>query len=548
MKYEFCLPPYYPHPSSFVVPAMSYAYMTKMSKPLRQPIVLAALGSLGIHGFLWAILPILPIASKPSAVQQPPTVGLVELTPAERGRLPPLNPLPPANKQLSDSELSLPESSLPPPLPPEPSVLPPLPPPPPPDPSVLPPLPPLPYTDSSVPPNVTYPPITSFKPRRVAPPPPPSSLISSSILSKQPRTAKPSPLPGNLSKIPEPESHQRKLFPPPPPPPVPFAPPTNTGLPHLDIKPAAPFTPPPTTALNSVPQRNSNQSPNQQTAVANPEINSATTPTQPESSLDRRRQALIADLERYRERTINRQKLLADLEKYRAQTEQATIATLQRKQPPTTRQQQLAWQRPTSTVPARSPQPETALPANDSTSSMSSAERNAEIADYAAWRREIQQKQPVSAQQLSEVVNICQKQFDGSTTRAEVLVDPQGKIADGPKIVGQIDPGIEQDTDRFLRNYPFSKTEKFTIYPFGITYKYNPSSCSEADLKPITDQTDKPQLIPQNLNSNSQRSPGGNLQELRRLRQSTPALQRRTKRHYHRPARSHLRDNINSQL
>ncbi|MBV8885308.1 MAG: hypothetical protein JO235_15115 [Chroococcidiopsidaceae cyanobacterium CP_BM_RX_35] len=495
-----------------------------MPKPLRQPIALAALGSLGIHGLLWAILPILPLASKPSAVQQPPTVGLVELTPAEQGRLPQLTQSPPANKQLSDSQLRLPESSVPPPLPPESSVLPPLPPPLPPESSVLPPLPPLPYTDSSAPPNVIYPPISNFKPGRVAPPPPPSSLLSPSTLPKQPQDTKPSPLLSNPSKITEPESQQREPLPPPPP----FSPPANTGLPRLDIKQAAPVTPPPATALNPVPQRNSNQSQNQQTAVANPEINSATTPIQPENSSDRRRQELIADLEKYRERNINRQELLADLEKYRAQSEQTTTATPQRERPPTTREQQLAWQRPTSTTPAE-------LPDNNSTSSMA-AERNAQIADYAAWRREIQQYQPEAARQLLATIGICQKQFDGSTTKAEVVVNPQGKIAEGPKIVGQVAPSVEQDTERFLRNYRFSKTEKFTIYPFGITYKYNPSSCSEANLKPATAQTDKHQLAPENLNSNSQPRSASQRPIKRRLRRS------------HQPARSYLRDNINSQL
>lgn len=56
---------------------------------LREPIYLSAIASLGLHGLLWVILPILPIrSSEPSEVGVQRPVDLVELTPQELARLP----------------------------------------------------------------------------------------------------------------------------------------------------------------------------------------------------------------------------------------------------------------------------------------------------------------------------------------------------------------------------------------------------------------------------------------------------------------------------
>lgn len=68
---------------------MSYwSFMKSLPIALRQPTGIATIVSVGVHGLLWVVLPVLPLSSKTteSEVQRP--VALVELTPAEQSRLP----------------------------------------------------------------------------------------------------------------------------------------------------------------------------------------------------------------------------------------------------------------------------------------------------------------------------------------------------------------------------------------------------------------------------------------------------------------------------
>lgn len=70
---------------------MSYVSLLKnIPEILSQPAGIAAIASLGIHGAIVFVLPLLPVDSnKPkNTASGKSTVGLVELTPAEQNRLP----------------------------------------------------------------------------------------------------------------------------------------------------------------------------------------------------------------------------------------------------------------------------------------------------------------------------------------------------------------------------------------------------------------------------------------------------------------------------
>ncbi|MDJ0795329.1 MAG: hypothetical protein QNJ51_00625 [Calothrix sp. MO_167.B12] len=89
---------------------------------LSQPTGIAAIASIGIHGAIAFILPLMPVESKPKAIASSKAVGLVELSQKEQQRLPqtsvapkvalqPQSPLPKFNS-------TLPNQSILPPLPP----------------------------------------------------------------------------------------------------------------------------------------------------------------------------------------------------------------------------------------------------------------------------------------------------------------------------------------------------------------------------------------------------------------------------------------------
>lgn len=147
---------------------MSYRSLIKSLPPtlrtlLRQPTYAAGLASVGIHGLLWFVLPLLPLnSSTPTEPEIQRTVSLVELSPAEQSRLP---------------DFSTPQVTLP--TIPDPS----------PDLYSLSPLPnsfsPIP-TQPSTPSYPTFPSIPSF-----LPPPPPFTFPPSYSLPRSPQTSIP---------------------------------------------------------------------------------------------------------------------------------------------------------------------------------------------------------------------------------------------------------------------------------------------------------------------------------------------------------------------
>ncbi|HEY9861407.1 MAG TPA: TonB family protein [Candidatus Obscuribacterales bacterium] len=68
---------------------MSYwSFIQSLPQALRQPSGIASIASIGLHGLLWIVLPILPLASKTTESEAQRSVQIVELTPAEQSRLP----------------------------------------------------------------------------------------------------------------------------------------------------------------------------------------------------------------------------------------------------------------------------------------------------------------------------------------------------------------------------------------------------------------------------------------------------------------------------
>jgi hypothetical protein len=63
------------------------SFIQNLAQTLRQPPWLGTFASIGVHGLLWVVLPILPISSN-TPEQERRTVQLVELTPEELGRVP----------------------------------------------------------------------------------------------------------------------------------------------------------------------------------------------------------------------------------------------------------------------------------------------------------------------------------------------------------------------------------------------------------------------------------------------------------------------------
>ena len=180
-----------------------------LSEPLRQPYWWAALASVSLHGVFGVSAPTLSniIYGGNSSKNIPGSVGLVELTPAEAGRLPQTLPPRPSNKPFSIAPVPLrPSPKLAPPLPPAPPTI---------NLPALPPGMPPPGFFSPLPYSPPLPP----SPAPTAPPPP----LTPSPTAKNPPLNIPAPVqqqpPSGLLFPPLPGNFDRNIPPPPPSPP-----------------------------------------------------------------------------------------------------------------------------------------------------------------------------------------------------------------------------------------------------------------------------------------------------------------------------------------
>lgn len=191
----------------------SSSFANSLTEPLRQPLWWAALASVSLHGVLGVSAPTISnlIYGDPNSKNRPGSVGLIELTPSEIGRLPQTIPAKPFNNSpFSISPVPLPRNNPTPPLPPAPSTI---------DLPALPPGMPPPgfFSPGPLPApnfNTPLPPTPQAEIPKSPPPKPPSVIL------QQP--------PNNLIIPPLPSDFDRNIPPPPSLTPQ-FPPPANPG-------------------------------------------------------------------------------------------------------------------------------------------------------------------------------------------------------------------------------------------------------------------------------------------------------------------------------
>ncbi len=450
---------------------MSYASLVKtLPGTWRSSTSLAALASLGIHGLLFAVLPVLPFESKSLDSQSRRTVGLIELTPNEQSRLP----------QVSTSQVTLPPFAM------QPSVLPPLPPPPPFQLGVLPPLPPPSSQIAVLPPLPALP--QSFQlplnNRSVSN----NSLRASSPQTQTFRVPPPAPTQNNRSvpsriAINNPPGvlnqplQSNELLPPPrrwTPPRVSGLPPTN-GLTAqrfdpANFPPSPPIvpvpSPPPIVQENNNPAQNITPSQDQKVATANQQAPS-TPAVLPQRVPERTKRELLA-----------RRDQLARANRAASPAIPAPGNTSGRGR----EQLEAALQQRLRSQPQRNPA---------GSESETTARAIRQVEEYKAQYQRVQEDHPKveTKAPVRQKITTCEKQLDSSVAYINAVVNPQGKIVSGPVLyskTGTVD--IQQAIAR-VRNYSFQATSDTTNYNFAIKFKYDTGNCSESTPEPSPENT-----------------------------------------------------------
>ena len=514
---------------------MTYASLIQtLPETLRSSTSLAALASLGIHGLLWAVLPVLSFDSSSTTDQSQRTVGLVELTADEQSRLP----------QASTPQVTLPpfatQSSELPPLPPppslnllpsapQPSVLPPLPPtasfkilPPATQQSVLPPLPP-PSSLRILPPSrtpVSKDPFSAFlpqpqtlpQPRPFQVPRPAPNQNNPSFTSQFSFAKPPAPVPNQTYRSGESLPTPRRL-----------KPPAISGLPSTrGLKPAEPFSLP-DIQPNQLAQANTNpqntnrpqNQPQQQQLAANPVPPSA----QPSKLPERGKQEFLALQQQARERLAqNRVGSTSQPQNTppRLRREEL-VEALRQQQPARSRvgstSQPIARANTDTRSPATSSQLENTLrrerqervaalqqklrqqqsarnPAGST--SVATTRTIQQLNDFEARQQKVQQENPKveTKAPIRQKLKTCQKQLDGSVAYVGAVVNPQGKLVSGPDLISKTGAADIAQAKARVRSYPFQATSNTTNYNFTIEFKYDTGNCREATPEPSPENTE----------------------------------------------------------
>lgn len=518
---------------------MSYASLIQIPEGLRSSTSVAALASLGIHGLLWAVLPILPLDS--TLDTQLRTVGLVELTPQEQSRLP----------QASSGVVP------PPTLPPfatQQSALPPIPPAPPSFPvGALPPMPPNGAIAALPPPGIQSLPnnfrtsLPQTQTFRIAPPAQnPNSTItispSTSAIAPYEDTPVINPAPNTTALVPyttprlntlPPPPPTTNILPPPPPtttlpslptvkPPVSVIPPQNrqaynsserlpsppvwrqpkvSGLPANRLQPAAPFSPqdlppPPPIPAAQTPQQLA-LSPQPQPASALPQ------PRLPE----RGKQELLVrqqQIRRARNYVVpttqppsRRQKVLARQQS--PALSKPTVATGRSQLPERGKQELLALQQkyrtraanPVTTPTAPSREIVAALRQQTSTrrqptTANTTTEKIAQLQAWSARQNKVQRSHAnvVTKAPIYKTFKSCDRTMQGVAV-VGVVVNPEGKIVSGPDFLSKQGAAkVEQAAQAYVRQYRFLKGRNPINQQFNLQYKYDTANCAQPTQTP----------------------------------------------------------------
>lgn len=477
---------------------MSYASLVKIPEQiLGSSTSLAAIASLGVHGLLLAILPVLPFESQSLESTSQRTVGLTELTPEELSRLP----------QVATSDVILPPFAT------QQSALPPLPPPPPIQPNGLPPLPsyqlPLNYptvSNNSV--KASSPEAKTFRVRASVPTQNNRSLPSVTAFNKtadsvrvQPfiplqnnRATSPSGI-VNTTNSPRNQPYRSGEFLPPPPrwtppqvsglpstnnltpqpfdpnnfPPSPPAPPAPSQQPgQPTINPSRNISPPQNQQIAANPQ-NTNQPQNQQTA-ANPQ----TQPVTPNVQSPRVSESLKREV-------LARRDQLARANRARSQ---ATPPTSQNTPVRGREELQAALQQRLRSQPQSNPA---------SSESKTTVQAIRQLEEYQAQRQKVQQNHPkvITKQPVRQRIPTCDRALDGSVAYVNAVVNPQGKIVEGPTLYTKSGTVDTPKAIATVRNYSFRANSNTVSYDFAIAFKYDTGNCAEPtpEASPGNNQT-----------------------------------------------------------
>ncbi|WP_143755475.1 hypothetical protein [Gloeocapsopsis sp. IPPAS B-1203] len=496
---------------------MSYASLMRiLPESFRSTNGLATVASFGIHGLLLIVLPFLPYDSQLAANIQQRTVGLVELTPEEQGRLPGAPSVPAALPPFAAQQ----------------SVLPPLPPPPPFPVGALPPLP----DPIALPPSIGLPPPSSNSLQAAIRP------NQTFILPVSPQQSKPSTTRG----VPKESNNNRQNFaigstlnapppppvlntlPPPPPlgnlqPPVAAAPnqsqrpynsgellppvpqwqqPTNTGLPAMRLNPSEEFSPgeaPQSQVAQTIPtppnliqpQQPQPQSAQEQVAAA---------PAEPVESdpiaqqlPERGKQELLALQQRIREEratatppTANPAPQLAEPHTAEQTRQQQIVAALRNEQ--NARNNDTAAQSDSTAEQARRQQLVGALRNEQNTTAGSGSNqsattnnRDAQLQAWAERQNTVQQNHSnvVTKAPIYKTIKSCQRGLEGVAVLG-VVVNPEGRIVSGPDFLSrQGATGVEQAAKEYIQEYEFPKSASAVNQQFHLQYQYDTANCAQ---------------------------------------------------------------------
>ncbi len=435
---------------------MSYASLFKtLPETLGSSTSLAAIASLGIHGLLLAILPVLPFESKPLETSSQRTVGLVELTPAEQSRLP----------QVATSDVTLPPFAT--------------------QQSPLPPLPPPPPIQTGVFPSQPLPQSFQITPNKAI-------SGNSQGASSQTKTFTVSPLTRNTAPTriainnPTPRQIQQPLrsgerLPPLPPrsnwrqPQVSELPSTRylQGFDPSSLPPSPPTaalpSPPPLVPENPIPPQNisppQNQPAQNQSVATNQQ---PPTPVRSPQGFEKTKRDLLARRDQIaRSRVASPPAAQNTPEPGRQKLETAL-------------QQRLRW--------SRSEPPSASQPQSNPTTSTSATTAQAirQLDDYKAQQQKIQANNPkvIRKKPVRQSITTCDRALDGGVAYINAVVNPQGKIVSGPDLYSKTGTIDTQQAMALVRSYAFSGNSNTTSYDFAIAFNYDTGNCSEPTAQP----------------------------------------------------------------
>lgn len=404
---------------------------------------LAILGSLGIHGLLWAVLPGLPLNQAAKSPTQR-TVGLVQLTPEEQSRLP---------QTPNPADTALPDFAN------QPSALPPLPPPPPLQTSVLPPLqlPPGAAPVYTLPPAQNPPPPQTY---RVPLPPPPQNSVSFAPIPYENISSTPPnrPIPENIPSAEPPSGQSYPTILPSPPeqpsnPPINNAQPNNlyrnNGQPNLALQPDLSV---PADATNQAQQQTPETNTNAET---NPSIQSNRLP-------ERGKRELLALQEQIRRRNQSGATTQPQTSSSRMTSEQLRLALKQQSDRSNTSPTQAnprLTDRKGLVEALRQQGGRNINVSNEPSAATRTALAN--LDKFEAQRQRVLAKYPdaITRSPIRDKLKTCNRSVEGGVAIVDVVVSPEGKILSNPSLISKTGSADVAQATKYVSSVQFNKAE-----------------------------------------------------------------------------------------